>query len=412
MQSRRVIERLEILYQLGKKEDGTHTRMAFSEEDQKGRDYFVARFGELGIPCRCDNAYNLIARLPGRQNELPAIVVGSHLDTVPNGGKFDGALGCLAGLELCEILTTAGTRLRHPLEVVVYADEEGFRFSSGLTGSSSFCGEALSISNEDLDLYGETRRDVYEKAGVRLLDFPKAARRPEEIFCCLELHVEQGRVLDRKKLPVGIVSSIAGVRRFDVRISGEANHAGSTMMADRKDALVSASALIRDLPKLIKELNTPYTVGTVGILQLEPGAINVIPGIAHFSIEIRDPEAEVLDALTGQIREHLEKVCREEGTELQFCELSYHAPAPMSAPLRKIIATKAESLGFRFIELPSGAFHDSLLLTRHFPTAMIFVASVNGRSHCPEEYTREEDIAKGLDLLLGTVLEVDKRDTL
>lgn len=411
MQSQRVMQRLETLYQLGKKADGTHTRMAFSEEDRKGREYFAARFKDLGIDCRCDSAYNLIARLPGTENG-PAIVVGSHLDTVPDGGKYDGALGSVAGLELCETLAASGTKLRHPLEIVVYADEEGFRFSSGLTGSSSFCGETLSISDDDLDLYGETRRAVYEKAGVRLSDFPKAARKPEEIFCCLELHVEQGRNLDRQGLPVGIVSTIAGVRRFDAKIFGEANHAGSTMMADRRDALVSAAALIRQLPKLIEELKGPYTVGTVGTLQIEPGAINVIPGMVHFTVEIRDPESALMDALAEKIRGLLEQVCAEDGTKLQFSELSSHAPAPMSKTIRAIIAAKAREMGIAFTELPSGAFHDSLLLTHHFPTAMIFVPSVNGRSHCPEEYTREEDIAKGLDLLLNTVLELDKRDTL
>lgn len=285
---KKVMEHLNEIYQCGAKPDGTFTRMAYSREDKKGREVFCGYFEKLGIPTRVDQAGNLIARMEGTDPSLPAIMVGSHLDTVPDGGKYDGAVGCMGGLAVCETLIQDGRKLKHPLEVVVFTDEEGFRFGSGLLGSSALCGEELDIHPEDLDIEGKTRREVFEGCGMSVEHVAGAKRDPESIHCFIELHVEQGGTLDKKQIPVGIVSSIAGVSRFEVTITGEANHAGSTMMEDRKDALVAASHFIGQVPETVRTHGNPYTVSTVGTIRVTPNSVNVVPGTCTFQLEIRD----------------------------------------------------------------------------------------------------------------------------
>ncbi|MDO5015945.1 MAG: Zn-dependent hydrolase [Eubacteriales bacterium] len=404
----RIIERLELLYECGLQEDGTHTRMAFSQEDQKGRALFETWCEEAGLTVRQDAAGNVIARLEGRQADSPAIIMGSHLDTVPDGGKFDGVLGCVSGLEVCQTLSESGRRCEHPLEVIVFSDEEGFRFSAGMVGSSAFVGEAQNMQADDLDITGARREDVYHNAGIDFHKMAEAKRSPETVHCCLELHVEQGGNLDQMGLPVGIVSSIAGVKRMQISVAGEANHAGSTRMDQRHDALVAAAKFIAQLPERVKTLGDQYTVGTVGMIHVEPSAVNVIPGACQFSLEIRDQEAKLMERLATALREDLDQICREAGVSYNWQEQLSHAPMPMHEGLKQLIKEQAEASSIPYTVLPSGAFHDSLLLAEHFPTAMIFVASVAGKSHCKEEYSRPEDLGLGFDLLLETVLAADQ----
>ena len=196
---KKVMEHLNEIYQCGAKPDGTFTRMAYSREDKKGREVFCGYFEKLGIPTRVDQAGNLIARMEGTDPSLPAIMVGSHLDTVPDGGKYDGAVGCMGGLAVCETLIQDGRKLKHPLEVVVFTDEEGFRFGSGLLGSSALCGEELDIHPEDLDIEGKTRREVFEGCGMSVEHVAGAKRDPESIHCFIELHVEQGEPLIKSR---------------------------------------------------------------------------------------------------------------------------------------------------------------------------------------------------------------------
>ncbi|MDD7401092.1 MAG: Zn-dependent hydrolase [Eubacteriales bacterium] len=404
----RMQSRLEFLYACGLQKDGSHTRMAFSPEDQKGRELFTSWCKEIGLKVRQDAAGNLIARLEGKCADLPAIIMGSHLDTVPDGGKFDGALGCVAGLEVCQALVEGGIQCEHPLEVIVFSDEEGFRFSAGMVGSSAFVGKEQGLNAKDLDFTEETREDVYRQAGI---DFPKmleAKRDPKTVHCCLELHVEQGGNLDQMGLAVGIVSSIAGVKRMQITIAGESNHAGSTRMDQRHDALVGAAKFIGKLPERVRALGNQYTVGTVGSIRVEPSAVNVIPGKCEFSLEIRDQNAKLMDKLAEALRIDLEQICREAGVSYCWQDQLSHEPMPMHESLKKLIQVEAEAHCIPFTQLPSGAFHDSLLLAEHFPTAMIFIASVAGKSHCKEEYSRPEDIGYGYKLLLDTVLAADK----
>lgn len=403
----KAIIHLEEIYKCGEQPDGTFSRIAYSKEDVKGRELFRSWFAQLGIPTRVDEAGNIIARMEGKDSSLPAIVMGSHLDTVPDGGKYDGVVGCVGGLAVCEAMKEAGYVPNHPLEVVVFTDEEGFRFGSGLFGSSAICGVDAHASEHDVDMYGMERKDVVKSYGIHVEDAQKAKKDPKDVKCFLELHVEQGARLDKSGTPIGVVSSIAGVTRFEIEITGEANHAGSTAMSDRKDALVAASNLIARIPEIVKKNGTEFTVATVGTIKVTPNSVNVIPGSCLFHLEIRDQERSVMDAVGKEAFAYLQKVCEENGLSFRFQKISDHAPEPMKDWVKDAIEESVKELGYEYAVIPSGAFHDSLTMAPVFPTGMIFVPSKGGISHSRYEFTESEDIGKGCQVLLNTVLKVD-----
>ncbi len=297
---------------------------------------------------------------------------------------------------------------KHPLEVIVFTDEEGFRFGKGLTGSSAVCGQDAGISDSDLDIYGEERGKVMQSYGITSEGVKAAVRNPADIHCFLELHVEQGARLYRTKTSVGIVSSIAGVNRYEVTVTGEANHAGSTAMADRKDALVAAAGFINRIPEVTTECGNEFTVATVGTIKVTPHSVNVIPGTCTFSLEIRDTEAHIMSLVEQKLQETLGDICKKYEVSSTFVPTSFHDPAPMSDWVKENIKKAVEELGIDYSIIPSGAFHDSLIMTSVFPTAMIFVPSENGVSHSRYEYTEDKDIENGCNVLLGTILNVDK----
>lgn len=405
---KRVISRIEEIYECGKQEDGTHTRMAFSNEDVKGRKLFTSWAEKLGMTCRMDEAGNLIARMDGQDNSLPAILMGSHLDTVPDGGKYDGVTGCIGGLEVCEVLKESGYKTNHPIEVIVFTDEEGFRFGKGLLGSSAICGQDPDISDDEQDIYGETRGKVMQSYGIKSKDAQKAARDPESVHCFIELHVEQGARLYKTNISVGVVSSIAGVSRYEITVTGEANHAGSTAMADRRDALVAAAGFINKVPEVTAEYGNDFTVATVGTIKVTPHSVNVIPGTCTFSLEIRDQDQKIMTLIEQKLQDILGDICKKYGVSYTFVPTSFHEPAPMSEWVKGSIEDAIKGMGIDYSIIPSGAFHDSLIMTSVFPTGMIFVPSEKGISHSRYEYTKAEDIEKGCNVLLQTILKVDK----
>ncbi|MEG0355926.1 MAG: Zn-dependent hydrolase [Lachnospiraceae bacterium] len=407
---KKIIAHLEELYACGAQEDGTFTRMAYSDEDLRGREIFKRYLKVLGISTRMDEAGNLIGRWEGQNPNLPAILIGSHLDTVPDGGKYDGVLGCVAGVGICETLMESGYQLQHPLEVIVFTDEEGFRFGSGLLGSGAICGEPLTISEEDLDMYGQSRKEVFQNYGITVEQVTKAKRNPKSVHCFLELHIEQGGSLYKNQIPVGIVSSIAGVSRYEIKVKGQANHAGSTMMEDRKDALVAAAQFISEVPRRVEKIGNAFTVATVGVIKVVPNSVNVIPGNCSFYLEIRDQDAKVMEEVETSLKEYMEEICNAMEMELSWEPISYHAPAPMSEKVKAAIQIAAEKECVDHRVIPSGAFHDSLLMSRVFPTGMIFVPSEKGISHSREEYTLEENIECGVNVLLQAILEVDNME--
>jgi allantoate deiminase/N-carbamoyl-L-amino-acid hydrolase len=355
----------------------------------------------------------MIARLEGREF-LPAIVVGSHLDTVPNGGKYDGALGCVAGLEIVETLLASGTKLRHPLEIVVFSDEEGARFGSGMIGSSAFSGASLAnFSLSATDKEGISRRDALTAWGLNvgsgddgMQELKTAARKKETVHCCLELHIEQGGGLFKARVPIGVVTTIAGVKRCEIVTRGQMNHAGSTLMEDRKDALTAAARFIASVPDVVRVHGNEYSVATVGTIAVRPNAVNVIPGSCAFSLEVRDREPEVMERIENELRRVLTDVAK--GFDSDFRLIASNAPVSMDAQVQDAIVKACEDEGYVYRFMPSGAFHDSLMLARAFPCGMIFIPSVNGVSHSPEEFSKEEDVQRGCDVLLRSVLRLDE----
>lgn len=405
----KVISHINEIYDCGTLEDGNHSRVAYSNEDIRGRDTFMGYFKDLGLQPRIDEAGNIIVRLEGKKSSLPAIVMGSHLDTVPDGGKYDGVLGCVGGLCVFETLKENGYQLEHPLEVIVFTDEEGYRFGNGLLGSNAICGVSPMINEEDIDMYGQPRSDVMKAYGIEVSNVHKAKRDTEEVLCFLELHIEQGASLYKKDTAIGIVSSIAGVSRYEIVIQGEPNHSGSTVMSDRKDALVAASRFIGEVPRIVKEFGREYTVATVGTMKISPNSVNVVPGMCTFNLEIRDQDANIIELIEIKLVEYLKQICEKGDVSYGIRQISYHEPAPMSPWIKEEVEAVVKDLNYEYEVVPSGAFHDSLVMTQKFPTGMIFVPSVNGISHSRNEYTSEIHIEKGCQVLLNTVLAIDKK---
>ena len=405
----KVISQLEDIYDCGKKEDGTYTRMAFSDEDIKARNLFVEWAKELGMACRIDAAGNLIVRMNGNNNELPVILMGSHLDTVPDGGKYDGVLGCIGSLAVCEAMYEADYVPEHPIEVIVFTDEEGFRFGKGLLGSTAICGQDPDINDEELDIYGNPRGKVMESYGITSDGIWNAKKERDSVHCFVELHVEQGGTLDKTGTSIGVVSSIAGVNRYEITVVGEPNHAGSTTMEDRRDALVASAGFINKIPEITLQYGNRFTVATVGTIKVTPHSVNVIPGTCTFSLEIRDQSNNVMELMESKLRDELDIICMKYGVSYTFLPISSHEPAPMCEWIRTMIEDSVKELDYKYMNVPSGAFHDALIMAGTFPTGMIFVPSVKGISHSRDEFTTAEDIEKGCNVLLETILKADKK---
>lgn len=405
----KVINRLNAIYECGLQADGTHTRMAFSEEDVKARKMFAEWAQNLGMSYRVDEAGNLIVRMNGKCENQPAILMGSHLDTVPDGGKYDGVLGCVGSLAVCEAMKDAGYVPEHPIEVIVFTDEEGFRFGKGLLGSAAICGQDPDIRDDELDIYGNPRGKVMESYGITSAGVAAARKKKEEVHCFVELHVEQGGTLDKTDTSIGVVSSIAGVNRYEMTVVGEPNHAGSTTMEDRKDALVAAAGFINRVPEITVQYGNRFTVATVGTIKVTPHSVNVIPGTCTFSLEIRDQSDEVMNLIEDKLREEMEKTAKKYGVSYTFTATSSHEPAPMCEWVKELIEDSVKELGYKYMTVPSGAFHDALIIAGEFPTGMIFVPSVKGISHSRDEFTAKEDVEKGCNVLLETILKADKK---
>lgn len=404
----RIQKRLDEIYDCGKQNDNIYSRIAFSEEDKRGREIFSTYLHNLGLNTRLDPAGNLIARWDGKDPNLPPIMMGSHLDTVPNGGRYDGAYGCVGALEVVEALMENGERLYHPIEIIVFADEEGVRFGKGLSGSNAISGLPLEGFNaEDKDAEGNSRMEVMESYGIDFCHMQEAARKKEEVACFIEMHVEQGRALEKSGRQIGVVTAIAGVSRFLITVIGETNHSGSTMMSDRKDALVGAADFIRRVPEIITRYGSEYAVGTVGKITAVPGSVNVIPGKVEFTLEIREQTDENRKLINERLFEIMDMICKSNGLHYEVKSIADYPCAPMNSDIVNIIDEICTKTEYSHCRMPSGAFHDAMFMTRTFNAGMIFVPSRGGISHSPMEFTESEDLKAGCDILYHTVKELD-----
>ena len=382
--------------------EGT-TRLAYSDEDRAARDWLSGIMSDLGLDVRVDRAANLIGHRPGTDASLPPILLGSHIDSVPAGGSYDGQVGSMAALEVIATLADAGRETRHPLELVIWANEEG-----GKTGSRAIAGETLPFELDVLTASGFTIGDGTARLGGDLSDLPAARREPGTLAAYLELHIEQGFVLDRGGIDIGVVQGIVGIRRWTVTVDGFANHAGTTPMDMRQDAMVTAARIIEAVRLTALELPGRH-VATVGRLAAEPGAPNVIPGRVVFSLEIRDLEMDGIDAVFRAIRTRAEEIAAADGTSVAMEQFYESRAAPTDPRLRDRIEAEAGELGYSTLRMPSGAGHDAQSVALLGPVGMIFVPSRDGISHSPLEYTTPDQITAGANVLLRTLLAVDAR---
>ena len=403
----RINQTMQELGELGDSPEGM-LRVAYSPEDITGRDYAIKMMQEAGLETRIDTAGNIIGRRSGSDDNLPAIAMGSHTDTVPKGGKYDGALGVMAAIEVIRTLEEQGHNTRHPLEVINFTNEEGTRFHRWLVGSRSMSGL---LEQEDLDAVdddGLSLGPCLADIGGDISRIEEAVRKPGELAAYFELHIEQGPYLDRSGTPIGVVTGITGRAVFEVEIEGKANHAGTTPMSTRRDALVSASKLVLAIQKMAAEQEI-CRVSTVGSIKAVPNAVNVIPGSASIGLEFRDTDMESLAAAEQELQRITDQAVIDDAVDIDVIRHRFTTSVPITPDMQAMVAEAAENCGFEWESLPSGAGHDAQAVANIAPVAMIFVPSLDGISHSKEEYSTPQDCANGAQVLLELLLLADDR---
>lgn len=391
------------LAKFGLQDNGETERVAFSDADIAAREWVIEEMKKMKLETKIDFAGNIIGTRKGTAADMKPIAFGSHIDRVPNGGNYDGCVGAMAALEVILSLNEKDISTRHPLEVIIFSNEEG-----GVMGSRAMAGHlgknALSVVNST----GFSMGEGIVRLGGDTTKLKQVQRMPGEIAAFLELHIEQGGILDRENLDIGIVEGIVGLKWWNVTFTGFANHAGTTPMNLRQDALLTAAKFIVAVNELTNSMDGKQ-VGTVGRIKALPGAPNVIPGKVVTSLEIRDLSSEVITNLFNKIRQKGEEIAKAANVGISFELLDTTAdPALTDVAIQQQIAKTSAQLGLSFKKMQSGAGHDAQDMALIAPTGMIFVPSKDGISHSPKEFTTAEDMANGTNVLLNTILELDK----
>jgi beta-ureidopropionase / N-carbamoyl-L-amino-acid hydrolase len=403
--ARRLRESLEGLSVYGRTAGGTFfdgvSRVAFSEADIVGRKYAMQLMRAAGMKPRIDASANIWGTRAGSDAQLKPILFGSHIDSVPGGGNFDGDLGSMSAIEVMRTLGERSITTRHPLQMAIWTDEEG-----GLTGSTAAAGKLEPTELMRVE-HGVSVGDGVRKLGGDPARLADARLEPGAFRCYLELHIEQGGTLYKAKAPIGVVEGIVSIDDYDVEIRGFANHAGTTPMAERRNALLAAAKLIEAVQTIVTR-DPGRQVGTVGRLEVYPNAPNVVPGLVKHSIELRDLSAEKIARLGTEIQERAKEIAKETGTEISMTRTLHAPPAMASAEIQQEIERAAEEMGLNTMRLPSGAGQDAQMMATLGPMGMIFVPSVDGISHSPKELTVWEDCANGANVLLQTILRIDR----
>jgi beta-ureidopropionase / N-carbamoyl-L-amino-acid hydrolase len=376
------------------------SRVAYSAADIAGRAYVMSLMRAAMLEPKIDCAGNIIARREGSERGMKPIVFGSHIDSVPGGGNFDGDLGSLGAIEIMTTLQERHIKTRHPLELAIWSNEEG-----GLIGSRGEVGE-LPAAALDREFNGIRMLDGLRGLGGDPTCMEQSHRAPKSIECYLELHIEQGGLLEKAGISIGVVDGIVSIDEYAVEIQGVANHAGTTPMPERRNALLAAAQLIEAVQEEVTR--TPgRQVGTVGQLAVYPNARNVVPGLVRHSIELRDLSEENLVRLGNAIRLRAQQIATATGTEITIKQIEHDPPALATMAVQRQIESAATALGLEFLHLPSGAGHDAQMLARIGPMGMIFVPSAGGVSHSPKELSRWSDCENGANVLLHTILTMD-----
>ncbi|MBU9713399.1 Zn-dependent hydrolase [Evansella tamaricis] len=394
----RLANRLKELAKIGLVNDGGSNRMGFSKEELEAKAKVKQWMAKAGLVTREDGAGNVFGRLEGKDRNAPVVLAGSHVDSVPRGGHFDGPLGVLSALEVVESWKETGFQPNKSFEVVIFTDEEGSRFNSGLMGSSSMMGELEKEQYLDRkDVFGNRFSQVLTEYGLTVDSFFNN-KYESEIAAFIEVHIEQGKQLEKENLPIGYVTGVAGPCWLELTFIGEAGHAGNTPMNDRSDALIGASEFICNVEKIPKEINTT-AVATVGKLMVHPNGINVIPGKVELTVDIRDINEDSRNRLVMKVKELAQKIANERELELELNEKIRIKPIPVLEDMQQLAINAIRDTGIKPYPIPSGAGHDAMILGKYVPMAMLFVRSLNGVSHNPMEWTTLDDCVKSVHVL-------------
>ena len=397
----RLAARLDALARIGDTGDGGNCRLALTDEDRDGRDLVVGWMRDLGLAVSVDAVGNVVAVYPGESGG-PPVMTGSHIDTVRTGGRYDGNLGVLAGLEVIETLAGAGVRLPRPLAVAFFTDEEGSRFPPDMLGSLTFVGgmsveEALDVTDVD----GVSVGAELDRIGYRGVA-PCPAPAP---FAFVELHIEQGPVLEQEHITIGAVTGVQGISWSELTIEGQSNHAGTTPMNMRRDAGFAAARLALAAREIANDIGG-YQVATVGVMELHPDLVNVVAGRARLCVDMRNIHEQELQQAERLMAMSVERVASAEGVRIGSRSMARFEPVIFDPPVVGLVEATARRLGHSTKRLPSGAGHDAQMLARVCPTGMIFVPSHRGLSHNPAEYTAPDDLAAGADVLLQVMISL------
>jgi N-carbamoyl-L-amino-acid hydrolase len=384
-------------------EFGSLSRVAYTDADIDGRKYVMQLMKSAGMVVYIDEGGNIIGKLKGKDNDLPPIAIGSHIDSVPEGGSYDGNVGSLSAIEVAHTIRENYLTLNHPLIVVIFQNEEG-----GLFGSKIM---TTGLTDQELGLRsssGYAIKEGIKRIGGNLKKLEDAKLKKNEWTAYVELHIEQGAFLYDENLEIGIVEGIVGIKQWEVVITGFANHAGTTPMDKRNDALYAAALYVQSVHEIGK--NTPGNqVATVGMIKPFPGAPNVIPGKVNASLEIRDLDEKKIDSIYKKIKRSTKKIAKKTGTTFQFQQTINIIPEPTNDLISKAIFEASNDLKLKSKFMPSGAGHDAQEMVQICPIGMIFVPSKNGISHSPKEYSTPDDISNGANVLLHTVLRIDEQ---
>jgi N-carbamoyl-L-amino-acid hydrolase len=407
---RRLMRDLNAIGRIGIGDYGSVTRLVFSIKELRSRQLLIHLMRQAGLEIHIDAIGNIFGRLNGHDPKAPAVLTGSHLDTVIHGGKYDGPVGVIGALEAVRTISENNIPVRSPLEVVCFVGEESSRFGFSTLGSSLVAGE---VRPKDLtnavDPQGTKLENVLASLGISRRNLNSLKRDPRSLKAYLELHIEQGPILEAKKKRIGLVTSIAAPSRFKVVFLGQADHSGTTPMEMRKDALVASAQLIEYVEKVCRRFSSMEkgrVVGTVGAMKIEPGVINAVPGKSELSIDIRSTKAQAKDRVARMVKRRAREIGAIRGLGMEILPIREENPVPLDKRLLQVTQQICDQKGIDYEIMPSGAGHDAMQMAKIAPAGMIFVPSLRGISHNPLEWTDPDDIALGAQLLMETVIRV------
>jgi hydantoinase/carbamoylase family amidase len=407
---RRLMRDLNAIGRIGLGDHGAVTRLVFSIKELRSRQLLIHLMRQAGLKIRIDVIGNITGRFDGTNPKAPAVLAGSHLDTVIHGGKYDGPVGVIGALEAIRTIRENQITVQSPLEVVCFVGEESSRFGFSTLGSSFLAGE---VKSKDLinavDPRGTRLEDVLASLGISRRPLQSLKRDPKSLRAYLELHIEQGPILEAKGKRIGLVTSIAAPSRFRVVFKGQADHSGTTPMEMRKDALVASAHLIDYIEKICRKhssMEKGRVVGTVGAMKIEPGVINAVPGRTELSVDIRSTSAPIKERVARMVKDQARKIAQQRRIGVDILNIREENPVPLDRRLLRLTREICDQNGIDYEIMPSGAGHDAMQMAKITPAGMIFVPSKRGISHNPLEWTDPSDIALGAQLLMETMIRI------